>query len=888
MLSQFITEQSTFSQAKITKINKRTVKGWRNICSLRQQICRNLYTIVNQQEITYVYNGSILRIDKNYEGQQQMTNFEQINYLYWKGCYGNNNQRVGYWMATWDGEALTDVGGHYNDDGRKEGNWVEILSTFCTLSQVYEIGEYENGLRKGRWKYVYQNKEIGGGEYCQFGEKKGHWKELQKGFQNCSQVFYHGEYQSSKKFGRWDISWINPINNKPELIGSESYDEQRKGIQVGPQIELSDEFNVYSQITYNGECKNGKKVGRWDIMYREHSNYTFKLIGGGSYDELGQGIKIGKWIELFDGFYNNCQVTYNGQYKSGKKVGRWDIMFRDDSNYPFQLVGGGSYYLICEGFKLGKWIELSEGFDNHSQVIYIGEYKNGKKVGRWDVMFREHSNHQFEMIGGGSFDDKCNQIKQGRWIELSDDFQKDSSVIYDGQYQNGKKVGRWDILLLDFRGKKNLSIGGGLFNKQDFPLKQGKWIELSNGFQHDFQLTFIGDYQNGKKVGRWDIMFREDSSYQFKLIGGGSYGDKCNQIKQGQWVELQSQLQFFFNIIYYGEFNNGIKVGRWNIYYKNCFKNSVNFMQINLYLDMHSGGGSYDKGGKGKKLGKWTLPSHTFCYGQEITWKGKYRNGKKVGQWDIFFRDVDVSGGVVSNQYIGGGIYEKKGEEVKVGYWIELWEGFDYSHNVIFKGEYKNGKKVGRWNILHRVYRDFPYYQIGGGFYDDQGDEIKNGKWIEWQNDLINKTEVIYQGEYENGKKIGLWDILYKDNLTPSTWKQIGGGLYDERGEGTKHGRWIDLSEKFDSHYWVTFNGQYKNDKKVGRWDIWHWEWVARNLKLIGGGEYDEKCEGSKIGNWIELSDEFQWFNQVVSNGQYHNGERVGKWENKIIRRKET
>ncbi|CAD8214876.1 unnamed protein product [Paramecium octaurelia] len=875
MLSQNITGQSTFFQAKITKLHKRRVKNYQNICSLRQQLYRNFYTIVNQQEITYVYNGSILRIEKNYEGYQQMTNLEQINYLYWQGVYGNNNQRVGYWMATWDGEALTNVGGHYNDDGRKEGNWVEIISTFCALSQVYEIGEYENGLRKGRWKYVYQNKEIGGGEYSQQGEKLGHWKELQKGFQDCSQVFYQGEYKSCKKFGRWDVSWINPYNNKPELIGCETYDEQGNGIQVGNQIELSDEFNVNSQVIYNGEYQNGKKVGRWDIMYREHSNYTFKLIGGGLYDELGEGMKVGKWIELFDGFYNHKQVTQCGQYKSGKKVGRWDIMFRDNSNYPFQLIGGGSYYLICEGIKLGKWIELSEGFDNHSQVTYIGEYKNGKKVGRWDIMFREHSNHQFEMIGGGLFDDKCNQIKQGRWIELSDDFQKLSSVIYDGQYQNGKKVGRWDILLLDFREKKNLLIGGGLFNKQEFPLKQGRWIEVSDGFQHNYQVTYIGDYQNGKKVGRWNIMFREDSSYRFKLIGGGSYGEKSNQIKQGKWIELQHQLQLVFNLIFYGEFNNGIKIGAWNFYYKDLFRNQVKLI----------GGGSYDKGGKGNKCGKWTLPCHTFCYGQEITWKGKYRNGKKVGQWDIFFTEFDSVGNFVSNQKIGGGMYERKGEEVKIGYWRELWERFDCFHNVIFNGEYKNGQKVGRWNILHRVFRDFPQYQIGGGCYDDQGDGIKHGKWIEWQNDLIEKSEVIYKGEYKNGKKIGLWDTLFQDDLTHS-WKLIGGGLYDERGEGTKHGRWIELSEKFESDYWVTFNGQYKNDKKVGRWDIWHWEWVVRKLKLIGGGSYDENCEGSKIGNWIELADEFYRVNQIVSYGQYHNGERVGKWENTKLPRK--
>ncbi|CAD8214565.1 unnamed protein product [Paramecium octaurelia] len=115
--------------------------------------------------------------------------------------------------------------------------------------------------------------------------------------------------------------------------------------------------------------------------------------------------------------------------------------------------------------------------------------------------------------GVGSFDDNCDQIKQGRWIEFSDDFQNDSSVIYDGQYQNGKKVDRWDIFFLNFRGKKSFLIkevyqayvinfsGGGSFNKQEFPLKQGKWIEppdvISTFFFNQHLLVTI---KMGKKL----------------------------------------------------------------------------------------------------------------------------------------------------------------------------------------------------------------------------------------------------------------------------------------------------------------------------------------------------------------------------------------------------
>ncbi|CAD8129907.1 unnamed protein product [Paramecium sonneborni] len=75
-------------------------------------------------------------------------------------------------------------------------------------------------------------------------------------------------------------------------------------------VELSEEFNDDSQVTYNGDYKNGKKVGMWDIVAR------VRKIGGVLYTE-GDSTKIGSWIELSEGFKCISQVTYKGEYKSG-------------------------------------------------------------------------------------------------------------------------------------------------------------------------------------------------------------------------------------------------------------------------------------------------------------------------------------------------------------------------------------------------------------------------------------------------------------------------------------------------------------------------------------------------------------------------------------------
>ncbi|CAD8086050.1 unnamed protein product [Paramecium primaurelia] len=147
------------------------------------------------------------------------------------------------------------------DNGKKQ---LRII-----VSQIYEIGEYFNNKRQGYWKYYYENQEIGGGQYNQQGERNGKW------------------------------------------------------------IEASDGFGQFSQIVYIGEYKNGKKISIWDILYRIYGKEHFKSIGFGSYDEGGNGNKIGKWIESSDEFKWGQEVTYHGLYKNGKKVGRWDILAVD-------------------------------------------------------------------------------------------------------------------------------------------------------------------------------------------------------------------------------------------------------------------------------------------------------------------------------------------------------------------------------------------------------------------------------------------------------------------------------------------------------------------------------------------------------------------------------
>ncbi|CAD8129413.1 unnamed protein product [Paramecium sonneborni] len=269
---------------------------------------------------------------------------DQIKYLSWQGQYSLNKKKDGKWIVTLDKNILQNVGGYYKD-GDKKGVWKDLFLNYYKQAKVFETGKYCNNLRIGQWYYIFQDAKIGGGFYNQDSLKQGLWDEIDEGFYSGKIVAYNGEYQS-----------------------------------------------------------NGMKVGRWNTMYGNRFENIYKqmqklLNGGGSYDQEGNQKKIGKWIELDEGFYCNKKIIYIGEYNmNGKKIGIWEIMYNKWGNREFQVMqqllkhkdqsGGGSYDQEGNQKKIGNWIELDEGFYGNKKVTSNGVYNmNGIKIGRWDTMY---------------------------------------------------------------------------------------------------------------------------------------------------------------------------------------------------------------------------------------------------------------------------------------------------------------------------------------------------------------------------------------------------------------------------------------------------------------------------------------------------------------------
>ncbi|CAD8187992.1 unnamed protein product [Paramecium octaurelia] len=166
---------------------------------------------------------------------------------------------------------------------------------------------------------------------------------------------------------------IEIIVNSENLILYSYKGSILKKYQTNPDI-----FYNIEQITnldWQGECgEKNLKSGKWRAIWKgkqleEHSGY------------YENGMKKGIWNELFKNYFCHSQVYEQGEYLDNKKVGKWKFLYLNDE------IGGGSYDEGGNGIKVGKWIDLDEEFYKDKQLVYHGEYKNGNKVGLWSIWF---------------------------------------------------------------------------------------------------------------------------------------------------------------------------------------------------------------------------------------------------------------------------------------------------------------------------------------------------------------------------------------------------------------------------------------------------------------------------------------------------------------------
>ncbi|CAD8213445.1 unnamed protein product [Paramecium pentaurelia] len=536
--------RNNFNLVNEQSLQSRNIDGYSYCSSYYEKI--NFQIQFDQQDsISYIKDGQILlkyQINEDFSDDSIINNFDFLQYLIWDGQY-YKKQKIGKWTAYWKGNKL-DAGGYYNEDGQKIGIWIEPVNIFRDYIFVNFVGEYQQGIRVGNWEYFlnyfnYNIKKIVlhcRGQFNESGIKQGKWIEKSQGISDQSEIINYGEYKNGRKIGIWDT-----FSNK-KLIFSGSYD--MNGKKNGQWQDLHQFFDKESNIYYKGKYKENVKYGYWDI---ELPNYNFieeyegkKTNLGGIYDK--NGVKNGKWGEIHQK-YIPCQVIYIGKYKKGLKVGKWNIVNENEN-----VIGSGKFNK--NGYKVGYWREI---YYANVIIMYEGKYRSGKRFGRWNIL------NDNEIIGGGEYDD--NEMKQGYWKEFHEYFYDNYDIICKGQYLNNKRIGKWKcnctISFIMFTKVKKIECGE--FDKNG--LKNGYWIDISNDFWILHKIIFCGTYKDGFRIGTWEIHQYNKSKQEFEKKGGGDYDE--NGRKDGTWIDAIINMCNSNLIFIQGEYINGKKNGEF-------------------------------------------------------------------------------------------------------------------------------------------------------------------------------------------------------------------------------------------------------------------------------------------------------------------------------------
>ena len=361
-------------------------------------------------------------------------------------------------------------------------------------------GEYINGKKNGKGKEYKYGKLIFEGEYLN-GKKHGNGKEYDFFYE---EKIFEGEYKNGKKWNG-KIFFLDKFSYELKdgkgIVKNYYYRSEMLSFEGGY---INGEFNgkckeyfdededdddVDEKLLFEGEYKNGKK---WSGKgYDINGNIIYELKNGKGYikeyeqkhnklylkceGNLLNGEKNGLWKN-----YQEGKLKFEGEYKDNKINGKGkefnlktgELRFEGEYLYDFKIKGKeyieGRLEYEGEYFWNKKW--NGKGYDENGNIIYI--LKNGRGK------FKDYNNSG-ELIFDGEY---LNGKKNGMMKEYCN-----GKLIFDGEYLNGEKHGK---IKEYWNGK--LTFDGEYLNGKKHGMIKEYW---------DGKLTFDGEYLNGEKHG---------------------------------------------------------------------------------------------------------------------------------------------------------------------------------------------------------------------------------------------------------------------------------------------------------------------------------------------------------------------------------------------------
>ena len=483
--------------------------------------------------------------------------------------------------------------------------------------------------------------------------------------------------------------------------------EYKGGFQNGVRNGIGMEYDDDENLIFEGEYKNGK---RWNGKGKEFDENNKLIYEGNFQNGVRNGIgkeyddenlvfegefKIGKrWNGKGKEYDLNKNIIFEGEYKNGEKWKGKSKEYDEEGN----LILDGEYLF---GKINGKAKEYKFG-----NLIFEGEYKNG---GRWKGKSKE-------------YDEEGNLIFEGEYINLNEEkinlkgkeYDKKGNLIYAGEYLYFGK--RWNGI-----GKEYDVVGNIIF---DGEYKKGKrWN--GKGIEYDVvgNIIFEGEYKNGK---RWNGKEKE-----YDVIGNLKYEREYkNGIKskeKGNENKIKNLLSDNFTLSQNFRFGKKGPIPTYKI------KNVNEFDDIKYLLS------ESQKGIKILNCDDYVDKFINMFLGIEEKKDNTIKKGnksidleKKSNEKQPNFKD-----NLKDSDYFSKEKYNGKGKE------------YDKEGNLIFEGEFKNGK---RWEgILRKSWEKNNHDKT----------EINDGNYTGKQ---YYKGQIIFEGEFFLGKKSKGKKIFYDVN----------------------------------------------------------------------------------------------------------------------------
>jgi antitoxin component YwqK of YwqJK toxin-antitoxin module len=394
---------------------------------------------------------------------------------------GNIDQTITYVEDVKEGKSL-----HFNNEcllvieenyvnGKLHGNRYQYFPDSSENKKIKEVIPYVNGRKEGiGYQYADDGRIVTLIEYQKgyiASREKVNRKDDQGKKQGVWKTYFSNRRLEREERYKDDLlnGYVKIYNKQGKLESASLYINGVKQSEAENEADFNikntyySDGSVKSQITYN---LSGKKDGVAKTFDKEGNVESTEIYRNGYLLSKGVIDSEGLYQGMWENYYLNGELKSKGEYKDGKKYGKWIYYFRNgkveqegfyDDNGLY--TGLWKWYfddgslLRKEEFRRGLEDGYLEEFDRSGELITKGEFFDGEKEGEWFYELNDHReegkyrygerhgnwNHYFtngKLSFEGSYVDGVPEGKHKYYNE-------NGILIKEEEYSYGEKVGRW-------------------------------------------------------------------------------------------------------------------------------------------------------------------------------------------------------------------------------------------------------------------------------------------------------------------------------------------------------------------------------------------------------------------------------------------------------------